>query len=227
MENFYNPNPIDREIKVNSSTVLMLKVNKDGIIEYINHSFSEVSGYEEFEIIGESLDLLKHPDVPNAIYDLLKERFSKKESVRILNKILAKDGRYFWLMSDFETKTNASGEVMAHYAHCYAASSFATHKIDSLYKILLNIELKTGSTEVSKKYLLGFLEERNMDYDQFVAELSQKRPEFEDISNMDFSPITRQPINLQSHKPQIPITNNSDTTKQKKQKSLLKRVFGK
>lgn len=223
MDNFYNPTPIDREIKVNPSAVLMLKVNKDGIIEYINHSFSEISGYEEYEIIGESMDLLKHPDIPNVIYDLLKERFSKKEPVRIINKILAKDGRYFWLVSDFETKTTDSGEILAHYGHFYAVAPYAVHKIDSLYKILLNIELKSGSSDVSKKYLMGFLEERNMDYDQLMAELSQNRPEFDDITTAEYQNMRSQVGSI--NKAQL--SPASPTATPKKQKSILKRVFGK
>lgn len=225
MDNFYNPTPIDREIKVNPSVSLLMKINKDGIIEYINHSFSETSGYEEYEIIGESMDILRHPDVPRVIYDLLKERFSKKEPIRILNKILAKDGRYFWLICDFETKTNSNGDTLAHYAHCYAAPQFAIHKMDSLYKILLNIELKSASSEVSKKYLLGFLEERNLDYDQFVAELNHLKPEYDDATAAEFTAMRTAKPSVK--KPEKIENTTSSAKKPVKQKSLLKKLFGK
>lgn len=231
MENFYNPAPIDREIKVNPSLVLMIKTNKDGIIEYINHSFSEICGYEEFEIIGESMDLLRHPDMPKVIYNMLLERFASKEPIRILNKALAKDGRYFWLISDFETKVDKDANPIAHYSHSFAAPSYAVHKVDSLYKILSNIEMKSGSVETSKKYLIGFLEERNMTYDQFIEELSVSRPELEE--NPEFF-NSAQYIN-RAVAPQK--TNNAFTPNQKqvpqeapkpkKEKSLLKKVFGK
>jgi PAS domain S-box-containing protein len=238
MDNFYNPAPIDREIKVNSSAVLMCKINKDNVIEYINHSFSEVSGYEEFEIIGESMDKLRHPDMPKVIYELLKERFENLEPIRLINKVLAKDGRFFWLISDYESKVSETTSVVAHYGHCFAAPSFAIHKVEALYKILYNIEQKSHSTETSKRYLIGFLEERNMTYNQFIEDLSLSRPEFEETFPVnDYTPGRPQPIAKSAPEMQIPSRTNApafnnpipqqQVEKVKKKKSLLKKVFGK
>ena len=233
MDNYYNPAPIDREIKVNPSLVLMSKINKDGIIEYINHSFSEISGYEEFEIIGESIDLLRHPDMPRMIYEMLMERFEKNQPTRLINKMLAKDGRFFWVISDYESRISEQTKLVAHYVHSFAAPTFAVHKVDSLYKILSNIEIKSGSTETSKKYFIGFLEERNMTYDQFIKDLSITRPEYDQpFPNTDFVPgrpqnITQtQPDNILTTSPVAPkITAAGVPTK--KPKSFLKQVFGK
>lgn len=231
MDNFYNPAPIDREIKVNPSLVLMVKVNKEGIIEYINHSFSEISGYEEFEIIGESMDLLRHPDMPKVIYNMLLERFESKEPIRLINKALAKDGRYFWLISDFETKVENEGNAVAHYSHSFAAPSYAVHKVDSLYKILSNIEMKSGNVETSKRYLIGFLEERNMTYNQFIEELSVNRPELEENIHPEFFNNNPQqfnrPISHQSINNMMSQQTHHEQPKAKKPKSLLKKVFGK
>jgi PAS domain S-box-containing protein len=236
MDNYFNPLPIDREIKVNPSAVLMSKINKDGIIEYINHSFSEISGYEEFELIGESMDVLRHPDMPKVIINMLQENFEKNKSTRLINKVLAKDGRYFWLISDFESKTNENN-VVALYGHCFAAPSFAIHKVESLYKILSNIEMKSHNTDSSKRYLVGFLEERNMSYNQFMEDLSITRPEFEEnFPTKEFIAARPQPIerivpaasiqtNSNSNKNIQP--NQSPIEKPKKNKSILKQVFGK
>ncbi len=237
MDNFYNPAPIDREIKVSSSAVLMCKINKDSVIEYINHSFSEVSGYEEFEIIGESMDKLRHPDMPKVINELLKERFENLEPIRLINKVLAKDGRFFWLISDYESKVSETTDVVAHYGHCFAAPSFAIHKVEALYKILYNIEQKSHNTETSKRYLVGFLEERNMTYNQFIEDLSLNRPEFEETFPInDFmvgrpQPITKSAPEMPTPSRSIPTFNNvipqQQIEKNKKKKSLLKKVFGK
>jgi len=236
MDNYFNPLPIDREIKVNSSAVLMCKINKDGIIEYVNHSFSEISGYEEFELIGESMDILRHPDMPKVINDMLKESFKKGEPIRLVNKVIAKDGRFFWLISDFESKTNENN-VLAHYGRCIAAPSFAIHKVESLYKILSNIEMKSQNTDSSKRYFIGFLEERNMSYNQFMEDLSVNRPEFEDnFPTKEF--IAARPQSIDRIAPATTIQTNSNinnniqinqlpTEKPKKKKSLLKQVFGK
>lgn len=242
MDNYPNQSPVDREININSSSVLMCKINAKGIIEYVNPSFSETCGYQEYEIIGESLDILHHPDVPQVIYNVLKERLQNNESVRLIIKQLAKDGRYYWVLSDFETKTDESGNLIAHYSHSVAAPTYAVHKINSLYKILTKIESKTKNTDVSKRYLIGFLEERSLNYNQFIEELSVYRHEYE-------KPFQKQQIhqeqnnqdrNINSHLNNMSYSSsfdisNADKTKipnqkkplAKKKKSLFKRVFGK
>jgi PAS domain S-box-containing protein len=237
MDTFYNPAPIDREIKVNPSLMLMIKINNEGTIEYVNHSFSEISGYEEYEIIGESFDLLHHPDMPKVIYQMLMEKLANKEHIRMVNKLLAKDGRYFWVFSEFETKIDAEGNPVAHYCHSFAAPSYAVHKIESLYKILNNIETKTKTIETSKRYLIGFLEERNLTYDQFIEELSVNRPELEEQVNVDYNVLKAQNMNRMSQQEQQFSYNNPNMVQpkvqqpiapnQKKPKSLLKKVFGK
>jgi len=244
MDTFPNQSPVDREINIHQSAVLSCKINADGIIEYVNPSFSEASGYEEFEIIGESMDILRHPDVPQVIYDVLKERLEKKDPIRLVTKQLAKDGRYFWVLSDFESRINDAGNLIAHYSHSVAAPTYAVHKINTLYKILSKIESKTGNTEVSKRYLIGFLEERNLNYNQFIEELSASHPEYEkpfqqqkiqqDFTNNSNVEINDSHLNSMNHKANFEVSSASkiDSTSQnipksKKKKSLFMRVFGK
>ncbi len=246
MENYPNQLPVDREINVNPSANLMCKINSDGIIEYVNHAFSELSGYEEFEIIGESMDVLRHPDMPDVIYEVLKERLEKKEPIQLLNKMLAKDGRYFWLLSSFETKVSEEEEIIAHFSHSVAAPSFTVHKINSLYSILSKIESKGKDTVVSKRYLIGFLEERNLTYNQFIEELNVNQPEFEKPFQQqpEFSRRTNtQKKNIDNHLEAMPYNSNLDLSNiekrntpvqessnrptPKKKRGLIKRIFGK
>lgn len=242
MEKFPKQTPVDREINVNPAQTLTCKINSDSIIEYVNHAFSELSGYEEFEIIGESMDILRHPDMPDVIYEILMERLDKKEPMRLVNKILAKDGRYFWLLSDFETKVNEKNDQIAHYSNSLAAPSFTVHKINSLYKILSKIESKSGDTEVSKRYLVGFLEERNLSYDQFIEELSVNHPEYEKPFQQPTFPkqivkaekdssahIQAMSYNANLDLSSVEKTNAQPKTARKnpKKKSFLKKVFGK
>lgn len=245
MEKFPNQLPVDREINVNPSSNLLCKINAEGIIEYVNHAFSELSGYEEFEIIGESMDILRHPDMPDVIYEVLKERLEKKEPIQLLNKMLAKDGRYFWLLSSFETKISNEDEIIAHFSHSIAAPSYTVHKISSLYKILSKIESKSKDTVVSKRYLIGFLEERNLSYNQFIEELNVNQPEYEKPFQQQQSAFSRSTdtpkksvndhLDAMSYnsnldlsnikKKKTPVQESSKTPKKKR--SLFKRIFGK
>jgi PAS domain S-box-containing protein len=236
MENIHNfQSPSDREISISPSYVFNCKVSPEGLIDYANHQFCEVSGYEEFELIGESMELLRHPDMPEIFFHILLDRLQKKEPMRLIAKFLAKDKRYFWLMIDFETKADSDGNIIAHYSHCTAAPQYAIHKVSTLHRILSKIEEKTGDTEASKRYLIGFLEERNMTYNQYVEELSISHPEYEKpFQQQTYTQRAPQDRVMNSHFDNLAykasldtFNDNSINKKQLKKKSLLKKVFGK
>ncbi len=167
----------DREININPTDVFNLKINPEGFIDYANHRFCEVSGYEEYELIGEPLDILKHPDMPQLFFEVLNERLHKREPMRMFIKFQSKDGRPFWVLMDFETKTDNNDNIVAHYAKGKAAPRYGVFKMESLNKILTKIESKTHSTDASKRYLIGYLEERKMTYNKYIDEICSYREE--------------------------------------------------
>lgn len=231
--NYQNPIPTDREISINPSSLLNCKINSDGVIEYVNQQFCEISGYEEFEIIGESIEILRHPDMPKIFFEVLKERLAKKESMRLIAKFLAKDGRFYWLLTDFDTKLSNTGEIIAHYNRSTSAPSYAIHNINSIYKILSKIEAKTGNTKTSERYLVGFLEERNMTYNEYIEDLISSRPEYENkvINQPESSQQSRSPFQNQNNNTNVDLlhtTNNVNSRPEtEKKKSLFQRIFGK
>ncbi len=241
MEHFPNNQEVsDREIRISPSAVFNCKISPEGLIDYANHQFSEISGYEEYELIGESMDMLRHPEMPEIFFHVLLDRLQKKEPMRLFAKFLAKDKRYFWLMIDFETKVDDEGNIIAHYSNSRAASKYAVHKVDSLHKILTKIEQKTGNTESSKRYLIGFLEERSMNYNQYIEDLSTDHPEYEQpykqeqtITETLAPPVQKKQTTTTTNRLEF---TDSDFIKRKpnapsntklKEKTLLKKIFGK
>ncbi len=170
MNKLVRPTPLDREIKLDPSRVIMSKTDARGIIEYANDYFMEISGYEEYELMGQPHNVIRHPDMPKVIFKLLWERLHRGENIHALVKNLAKDGRYYWVLTSFETKYDDEGEIISHYARRKAAPAKAVFQIEKLYKTLLVIE-KKQSPEASKKYFLGLLEEKGIDYDTFILSI--------------------------------------------------------
>lgn len=232
MDNYPKQSPIDKEISINPTASFNWKISPDMLIDYANHHFCEVSGFEEFELIGETIEKIRHPEMPKVILEVLYERLEKKEPMRVITKILAKDGRYFWLMVDFSTKVDKSGEIIAHYGVSKIAPQYAVHKIKALYKILAKIEEKTESSEASKRYLIGFLEERNLNYNKYIEELSISHPEYEKpFQQQTFS--QRAALQTEPSKSfnnfgfDSSLATKRPEKKVPKKKSLLKKVFGK
>jgi hypothetical protein len=86
-------------------------------------------------------------------------------------KNLAKDGSFYWVVTEFEPKVDPiTNEVISHTAFRKAAPQKAIEAISPIYEKLLDIEKEAGM-EASEKYLRGYLEENKTTYDDFINEL--------------------------------------------------------
>ena len=87
----YRPTPSDRELEWDKSKVLLSKTDDKGNILYANESFIDVSGYDDFELMNKSHNLLRHPDMPKVIFKLLWENISKGESYMVIMKNISQN----------------------------------------------------------------------------------------------------------------------------------------
>lgn len=169
------PEPTDKEIKLSNKRYIVSKTDAKGIIEYGNDYFVEVSGYTEAELIGKPHSIVRHPDMPRVVFKMMWDRINKGRNIMAVVKNLAKDGSYYWVVTEFEPKVDPiSNEILSHTAFRKAAPQKAIDTMIPMYQKLLEIE-KDGGMEASEKYLRGFLEEHNTTYDDFINELVQNR----------------------------------------------------
>ena len=99
------------------------------------------------------------------------DRIKNRQNIFALVKNLAKDGRYYWVVTEFETKVDPlTEEIVGYTAFRKAAPKNAVKAIEPIYRKLLEIEA-AGGMEASEKYLRGYLEEQGKTYDQFIDEL--------------------------------------------------------
>jgi len=176
MGKFIRPNPIDREIVLDNTKVIMSKTDAKGIIEYANDYFMKICGYDEWELIAEPHNVIRHPDMPRIVFKLLWERLHKGENIHAIVKNLAKDGSYYWVVTNFET-IYEEDKIIAHFSRRKALPKYAIETIVPIYKKLISME-KEGGLAASKAFLLGFLKERNQTYDDFILDvlkISQER----------------------------------------------------
>ncbi len=163
--------PIDNEIKLNNKRYIVSKTDAHGIIEYGNDYFVEISGYTEAELIGKPHSIVRHPDMPKVVFKMMWDRINRAQNIMAVVKNLAKDGSYYWVITEFEPKVDPiTNEIISHTAFRKAAPREAIATMEPIYQKLLEIE-KSGGVEASEKYLRGFLEERQTTYDEFIDKL--------------------------------------------------------
>jgi len=163
----YRPLVIDEEIKFSKKKFIVSKTDLKGKIIFTNKNFAEISGYTEAELIGEPHNMLRHPDMPRAVFFLVWKRLLAGNGISGIIKNLSKDGRYYWVIADLEAKKDINGNVVALTAFRRIAPQHIVDEVEELYATMLSIEKKHGM-EKSLAYLEAHLEAENLSYDEFI-----------------------------------------------------------
>lgn len=177
------PTPIDKEVPWDKTKTLVSKTDTFGTIEYVNEVFMDVSGYEEFELVAKPHSIIRHPDMPKAIFKVLWDNIKAGNQFHGILKNLAKSGRYYWAITNFEYVRDENDKIINYIARRKAVpQDIITNHIQPLYLKLLQIEKASGEL-ASEKYLIGFLEEAGVDYVDYITNLMVEN----EISNSNFS----------------------------------------
>jgi PAS domain S-box-containing protein len=164
------PEPVDREISIRDDQVLLSITDIKGVIEYCNEDFVEISGYEEYDLVGSAHNIVRHPDMPRVVFKLMWKRIQNKQNIIAVVKNLAKTGRYYWVITDFVIKEDEQGNIIGYKAYRKPAPRKAIEAVIPIYKKLINIE-SVNSMDAAEKFLEGFFETKNTTYDDFIENL--------------------------------------------------------
>ena len=169
------PEPKNEEIFLDPKRYIVSKTDEKGVIEYGNDYFVEISGYTEPELIDKPHNIIRHPDMPKVVFKMLWDNIKQRKNMKSLVKNLAKDGRYYWVYAEVEPKVDSvTDKIIGYTAYRKAAPRKAIETIEPLYKKLREIEEKSGM-EAAEKYFKGYLEEKNMTYEQFMNTLIEDK----------------------------------------------------
>ena len=165
------PTPSDREVDWNKTKVLLSKTDTKGTILYANEDFIDVSGYDEFELIGQPHNIIRHPEMPKVIFKFLWDSIKSGKNIHAIIKNMSKTGRYYWVITDFKIISDGDGVIAGYFGTRKSVPEDIVVKfIEPLYKKLLHIEEVSGLS-ASEEYLIGFLEERNKTYMEYIDHL--------------------------------------------------------
>ena len=89
--------PINEEYHFEKEDVLISQTDLEGNILYVNKKFQEVSGYSYDEIVGKPYSILRHPDMPDEVFEKMWETLHSGQVYSGIIKNLRKDGKYYWI----------------------------------------------------------------------------------------------------------------------------------
>ena len=163
--------PINKEREIPPDKFLVSKTDTKGIIKYANTAFIEVSGYTEEELIGKPHNIVRHPDMPKAVFKLLWDTIQKGQEFWGYVKNMAKDGSYYWVFAHVTPSYDTEGRhIIGYHSDRRKPRKEAVEKIEKIYQEVLEAE-KQGGLEAGLKKFQEILEMEGKDYAEFVFSL--------------------------------------------------------
>jgi len=164
------PVPIDNEISIPENDEIISITDPKGIITDTNEVFTRISGYKAEELIGVSHNVIRHPDMPKIMFKILWDRIKDKENIMAVVKNLAKDGSYYWVLTDFVTTVDKDRNVLHYTAYRKPINQKVKDAVIPLYKALCAIE-ELGGMELSERFLTDYFKMLGMTYDEMIEDI--------------------------------------------------------
>ncbi len=162
--------PTGVEKSFGDDEIIVSKTDTKGIITYGNEIFISMSGYSEEELLGKPHNIIRHPDMPRAVFKLLWDTLSKKSEIFAYVINLAKDGSHYWVQANVTPSYSLEGNVIAYHSVRRKPSQKTLEIIKPLYAQMLRAE-KSGGVDAGTKVLLELLEQKGLSYEELILSL--------------------------------------------------------
>lgn len=145
--------------------------DKRGVIQTCNEVFVRISAYEDHELLEKPHNVIRHPDMPRAVFRLMWDRIKANKTIAAYVKNKAKDGKHYWVLA--VVRPIADGYLSVR----MKPSSQWFPQIEQLYKELRQIErdienhgqTRAAGMDASTKRLEQFIEDLGFqDYDDLL-----------------------------------------------------------
>ncbi|BCN94108.1 hypothetical protein THMIRHAM_18930 [Thiomicrorhabdus immobilis] len=138
---------IDKELEVEEGVTIVSKTDLHGTITHVNDAFVRISGYSREELLGQPHSIMRHPDVPKAVFkDLWDTIKSDKPWVQLV-KNRCKGGEYYWVEANVSPIREA-GEVVGYLSVRRRIIDSQKKAAQALYK-----EVANGKKSIKNGYV--------------------------------------------------------------------------
>ena len=153
---------------------IVSKTDTKGRITYGNRIFMEFSGYSESELLGAQHNIIRHPDMPRAVFKLLWDTISEGKEIFAYVKNLARDGSFYWVYANVTADYDTQGNIIGYFSVRRKPNPDAITTISQLYSEMLAEENRVGpkqAIEASSKILMNLLQSKESSYEELITSL--------------------------------------------------------
>jgi len=95
---------------------IVSKADKAGIIIYANDNFCKISGYSQQELIGSSHNIIRHPDTPSSLFNIMWTTIQSGKIWRGTYKNLTKSGNTYYVKTVISPILDDNGNIIEYLA---------------------------------------------------------------------------------------------------------------
>ncbi len=149
---------------------IVSKTDLKGYITYCNAVFMEMAEYTEKELLGEPHSIVRHQDMPKAVFKYLWDTIVTKKEVfaYVINK--TKNANDYWVFANITASLDSHGDIIAYYSVRRKPNPDALKIIKPLYAKMLKVE-KSDGVNASFKILVDVLTDKGVSYDELIISL--------------------------------------------------------
>lgn len=163
-----------KERHLSQNDIIVSKTDLQGRILYANQTFIEISGYKEVELIGKPHSIIRHPDMPRAVFKLLWDTISRGNEIFAYVVNRCKNGDHYWVLATVTPTYSNANELTGYHSCRRAPRPDAIEKIIPIYRKLCEIENQPNHTKGladSLSFLQAQLASMDKSYDCFIHTL--------------------------------------------------------
>jgi len=168
--------PTANERFFDKNDIIVSKTDLKGHLTYVNRAFMAISDYDESELLGQPHSLIRHPDMPRAIFKLLWTQLQAGREIFAYVKNMTKHGDFYWVLAHATPSVTAGGQCVGYHSNRRVPDRRVVESIIApLYRSLKQIEDGESDRrlglEKSWAALNDILQEKGIGYDEFILGL--------------------------------------------------------
>ena len=168
--------PTNTEIFFEEDDIIVSKTDLKGRITYANQTFCRIAGYSEAELLGQPHSIIRHPDMPRAVFKLLWDTLFEGREIFAYVKNMARSGDFYWVFAHVTPSYDDNRNVIGfHSSRRSPDRNIVQNTIIPLYSEILREEKRhqNGQKELAAgfDFVVNFLKSRNTSYDALVFSL--------------------------------------------------------
>lgn len=170
--NHITPTAVERIL--DPDRYIISTTDTQGRITSVNDVLVETSGYSREELLQRQHNILRHPDMPRAVFWLAWDTLQAGEDFHGYFKNLCKDGAYYWVFAHIRPEHDGDGSVVGYRSVRRVPKRSAVATLSGLYAEMLAAEHAAGPKDAipaGLTVLRQFLAKRNAGYEQVMASL--------------------------------------------------------